>query len=216
MDNLARKLEQRQVFQDVGEVVRVLGDVFLVRTDDGDVRARRAKGCLLAPEVGDTVLLAIVGAQSAYVLSVLEREEGAASKIVLEGDVELRAPSGRIGLAAQEGIGLVSGKEVSVVSGSVEVRAVSGNVVLERLSMLGTLVSAELGKVKLVAGIFDSALERLSQKVKRSYRTIEEVDQVRAERIDYAAKKNLSLRGDNALINAEELVKVDGEQIHLG
>ncbi|MRG90395.1 DUF3540 domain-containing protein [Polyangium spumosum] len=216
MDNLARKLEHRQVSQDVGEVVRVEGDVFVVRTDGGNYRARRAKSCLLAPEVDDTVLLVVIEGQAAYVLAVLEREDGATSRIVLDGDVELKAPSGRIGMAAQEGIGLVSGKEVSVVSGSVEIRSVSGNVVLERLSLLGTLVSAELGKVKLFAGVVDSALERLSQKVKRSYRTVEEVDQVRAERIDYAAQKNMSLRGDNTLITAEQLVKVDGEQIHLG
>ncbi len=216
MDNLARKREHRQVFQDVGEVVRIDGDVFLVRTDTTELQTQRAKSCLLAPEVGDMVLVALIEGRSSYVLAVLEREDGAASRIVLDGDVEIKAPTGRIGMVAQEGIGFVSGKEVSVVSGSVEVRSVTGNVVFEQLSYLGTVVSAEIGKIKLVAGIFDSALERLTQKVKRSYRTVEEVDQVRAERIDYAAKKNMSLRGDNTLITADQLVKIDGDQIHLG
>lgn len=216
MDNLARKLTRNEVFQEMGAVVRVEGGAFLVRTESGDVRAHRAASCLLSPEPGDVVLLAMSAGGAAYVLAILEREEGAVSRIVLDGDVEVKAPHGRLGIAAQEGIGLVSGKEVSVTSGSVEVRAVSGSVVLERLSVLGTVVLAELGKVKLLAGTFDSVLERVSQKVKRSYRTVEEVDQVRAERIDYAAQRNMSLRGENALITAEELVKVDGGQIHLG
>jgi hypothetical protein len=52
--------------------------------------------------------------------------------------------------------------------------------------------------------------------VKRSYRFVEEADQVKAQRIDYAAEKSVCLRGENALVVAEELVKVDGGQIHLG
>ena len=50
--------------------------------------------------------------------------------------------------------------------------------------------------------------------MKRSYRAVEETDQLRAGQIDYVAKETLSLHGENALLTAEELVKVDGEQIH--
>ncbi|MBW2454888.1 MAG: DUF3540 domain-containing protein, partial [Deltaproteobacteria bacterium] len=34
--------------------------------------------------------------------------------------------------------------------------------------------------------------------------------------IQHRAEKNYSLHGENALVTADELVKVDGEQIHLG
>ncbi len=45
---------------------------------------------------------------------------------------------------------------------------------------------------------------------------MEELDQVKAEHIDYAASASMSLHAQNALVTAEELVKVDGEQIHVG
>ena len=45
---------------------------------------------------------------------------------------------------------------------------------------------------------------------------VEELDHVRAEQIDYAVEKRLSLHGENALITAQHLAKVEGDQIHLG
>jgi hypothetical protein len=39
---------------------------------------------------------------------------------------------------------------------------------------------------------------------------------VRAKHIDYAAAGNAHLRGENALVSAEDLVKVNAEQIHIG
>jgi hypothetical protein len=96
------------------------------------------------------------------------------------------------------------------------VNAVEGSVVLQGLSFLGDVVRAEVDRVKLVAQTFDSVLERLTQKVQRSYRTVTETDQLRAERIDYTADKVMSLHAEHALVSADELVKVDAEQIHLG
>ena len=58
--------------------------------------------------------------------------------------------------------------------------------------------------------------ERISQRVKRLYRHVEDFEQLRADKVDYVANKTMSLRGQNTLMTAEELVKVDGEQIHLG
>jgi hypothetical protein len=103
-----------------------------------------------------------------------------------------------------------------VVSGAVRVNAVDGNVVLERMSFVATLFRAELESAKLIGKTFDSLLERFSQRVKRSYRVVEESDHLRAAQIDYAAKKSMSLHAENALLTAEELVKIDGDQIHLG
>jgi hypothetical protein len=70
--------------------------------------------------------------------------------------------------------------------------------------------------MKLIGRFFHSMIDSISQKVKRSYRVVEDIDHVRSSQIDYRASKNMSLRGQNALINAEELVKIDGDQIHLG
>ncbi|MDR2162024.1 MAG: DUF3540 domain-containing protein, partial [Desulfovibrio sp.] len=74
-----------------------------VRTADADgllvtvgplglVRARRAAGCLLAPEAGDGVLLALLGSGEAWVLTVLAKKTELGS-LALPAHTLLRAES---------------------------------------------------------------------------------------------------------------------------
>jgi hypothetical protein len=215
MDNLARDLQASTAVQEVGVVADRSDDRFIVRTDSGDYRARRAHSCLVEPQAGDLVLVASLAGGRCYVLAVLEHD-AADTTMAIDGDVTLRCRSGRFAVAAQQGVSIASASDVSVVGGRVEVNAVEGAVVLQRLSVFGRYLKSEFEKVKSIAGTFDAVMDRFSQKVKRSYRTVDEVEQLRAKRIDHRAEDLMNLRGKNTLMTAENLVKVDGEQIHLG
>ena len=68
-----------------GKVAAVLDDKLIVALEyDGKKKARRAAGCLLCPEPGDTVLV-WPGPDAAYVLSVLEKA-GTDSRLAFSGD----------------------------------------------------------------------------------------------------------------------------------
>src|SRR5690349_3176270 len=113
MDNLARKLEDDPVLQHVGTVAAVDGPVFVVRTGQGDLPAGRAASCLMVPRAGDRVLIGGSRREGWYVLAILTREDGARATLALEGDLELHLRSGRFVVAAQEGVEIVSAREVS-------------------------------------------------------------------------------------------------------
>ena len=85
----------------------------------------------------------------------------------------MRLATGRLSFAAQEGVDLLSAREVSVTAGGLRVTATEGHVVLQSLSFLGDAVRAEIDRVKLLAQSFDAVLERFSQRVQRSYRTVD-------------------------------------------
>ena len=119
-------------------------------------------------------------------------------------------------LASTEGVHIASSQDVSVVAGQFNVNAVEGVIGLQQLSYVGRLIKSEVEKVKVFAGSVDSWLDRLSQRVKRVYRTVEDLDQLKAGRIDHSAKKTMHLHGQHTLMTAQELVKLDGEQIHMG
>ncbi len=218
MSNLARKQQHDpQVSETFGTVIRSEQGALVIETETREVRARRATSCLLEPVPGDLVLIAAMdGSAQAYVLAVLEREAGAPATLVADGDLDIKLPSGSFGVAASEGVRMVARKEVTVVSGAVHVNAVEGSVALERLSFLSKFIRAEVGRAKIFGETVDSVLDRVSQRLKRSYRVVEECDHVRAEQIDYAAKKRLSLHGEHALVTAQHLAKIEGDQIHLG
>ncbi|WP_224366482.1 DUF3540 domain-containing protein [Hyalangium versicolor] len=217
MRQLARAREQMAAFQESGTVVAVeAGASLSVRADSGTYLARRAFSCLVEPMLGDVVLVSGLPDGTCWVLAVLEREADAPARLVTEGDLEIRLTQGRFVVAAQEGVDLVSAQDVSVTAGAVRVNADEGSVVTRQLNLLGSFVRAEFDRIKVLAESCDSAFDRLLQRMKRSYRFVEEHDQVRAARIDYVAEQNATLRGSNTLVTAKDLVKVDGEQIHLG
>ena len=108
MESVARKIEVKAVFQQFGEALAVAGHTVTVRTPLADIPAKRAASCLLEPAVGDRVLLAVEDGGAAYVLAVLDREDGAQATISVEGDLVLRSLRGRVSVAAQEGVDIVS------------------------------------------------------------------------------------------------------------
>jgi hypothetical protein len=216
MKSTARQLSIEGVTQEMGRVLKAEGKTLRVRAAACDYDAKRAVSCLVEPVADDIVLVALAPNGAAYVLAVLEREEGAKTTLSTDGDLEVSQRNGRVTIAAQDGIDLLAAKDVTLIGQGLKITASEGNVVVHKLSFVGGLVRAEMDKVKLLAQTFDAVLDRFSQKVKNAYRTVEETDQVRAERIDYAATSTMSLHGENALVTAAELVKVDGEQIHLG
>ena len=221
MLSIARKLiESKPPVHDTGIVVDRGGPdgaPWRVRTASGTVDARRAVSCLVEPAPGDTALLAVLPTGPCYVLAILEREAaGAPTTLRAEGDLHVELPGGAFSVAARESIDLAAGREVSVAAGSVRVNAVDGSVALQRLTALVGLVRGEAESVKVVAAAVDQVIGRLSQRLGRSYRTVEGEEHLRAQHIDYRAKEHLSLHADVAVVSAHELVKVDAEQIHLG
>jgi len=215
MKSIARKVEPKIASQEIARVERGGGASFMVDAGAGAYEARRAVSCLVEPEAGDVVLVSVAPGGACYVLAVLERE-GRAASIVIDGDLTVKLPSGRFVVAAAEGVDLVSGKTASVTAADVKVNARTGSVLVESLSYVGTVVQAQIERAKLVATTLDTSVERLTQHAKRVYRFVEQFDQVRAGRLDYTVKTSMSLHAENALVTAEQLVKVDGAEIHLG
>lgn len=223
MKNVATKLStralgSRAVFEAMGTVVRVEGDTFVVRTDDAalggaELRCKRAFSCLVEPSIDDYVLVGGRDA-SAWILSILERESKNA-QLSVEGDLDLRAGA-KVRVVAQEGVDVVTAKDINMMGNEIGLQASRAKVFASEILAIGSEVIGELANVKLRGTFFDKVFERVSERVQRSFRRVEEIDQLKAKQMDYVADETLSLRSENMVATAQELVKVDGEQIHFG
>lgn len=215
MTQLAKKLTPHDpaAHQTTATVLRVEGRTLVL---SGEARAQRATSCLVAPEPGDYVLVATDGYGESYVLAVLRREDEARVKLTADGDLEIVAPAGKVAIVSREGVDIATSGDVGVAARAVSMRARVGSMVFERLSYIGDAVRAEVGKARLEGGVLERFVDRVSETVKRSFRTVEELDQVKAKRIDYGAEQSIALHSENTVVAAKELVKVDGAQIHVG
>lgn len=203
------------VFQEIGEIVESEDARLQVQTESGRFSARRAVSCLVEPEPGDRVLLAVPPSGDLFVLAVLSRESDAQLRLPLDRDAAIRC-RGTLSLFATDDLELRSAKEVATVATKVSTTAVEATVTADRLSIVGRFVEAHTEQIKGVLGVVDTVLERLSQKMKRSYKYVEEIDMTRAQQVDLRAEETVSIRAANAFVTAEALMKIQGEQIHLG
>lgn len=185
--------------------------------DDGrtERRAERAASCLLAPEVGDRVWMVTEPGQGCYVLAVLQRAGRGPAPLTVDGDARL-AVRGALAIEAEGNMRMTSGGALGMGADEVDIRASRGTMAMEQFSVAVGSLLGTLGSVKLVGRWLESSYERVVQRVKRSYRHVEQTDHLRANEIDHRAEENAHLRAKNALVSARQLVKVDGEQVHLG
>ena len=215
MESAARQLRYREPGLTEGIVTGCDGSIFQALVDGQAWPAKRAIACLLEPLAGDRVLLYTDVQSQGFILSILERRGTGPASISLEGDLEVKT-QGAFSVMGAKGVDISSGSDISLVSGGLKIKALIGDVVIEKLSFVGAFFEGHLQRVKLVAESLDTILDRLYQRLKRSYRIIEESDHVRAGSIDLRAEGTVHVRGENTVLTAQELVKIDGEQIHVG
>jgi len=216
MDNLARKHLYSKATQEYGKVVGQEDSFYSVETDSGLYRVLRAISCVVQPEVNDLVLVSLSSLSGSYILAVLEREQGAKATLSFDSDVDIRTSEGSLSIASKQGIDLVSAKDINLVSSRLGISSSQGEINISRLTFLGSFFEGSLETVKLLARTFDSITERFFRRTKRSYRFIEDTDQVKAGSLNYIADKSLILRGTFSQMTAKEDVHIDAERINIG
>jgi hypothetical protein len=213
----AADIKSDSLRQHCGEVVRASATLTVRIENDVLVTARRASSCLLEPVAGDTVLLLTDSNHAkVYVLAVLERAESAAYTLALPADTEIRASGGRLRVTARDGIGFETPADMTILATTLNASAIKGDVLVNNLSFTGDFLHGCIERIKLVGRSLDAGLERYHLRARRSYRRIDEIDQVQASQIHHEAKHTLSMHAKNTLMTADELIKFDAEQIHMG
>ncbi|MEJ7735014.1 MAG: DUF3540 domain-containing protein [Polyangiaceae bacterium] len=215
MNALAKKQLPEQAWGEVGRVTAVVGTEVTVRSGACLRHARRAPSCLLQPEEGDRVLLAVTERDETFVVAVLERA-GQDASLTFDGDVQLHTKSGRLTMVARDGIDLVSSRTVRVAAEAVSVTSQRASMVTEALSIVGGALEANIERVKVVAKTTETVVDACIQRAKRAYRFVEQLDRLRSAQVDYVATGRMNLRAETTMLTAEKLVKVDGTQIHVG
>jgi len=216
MDNLARKQVYSEATQEYGKVVGQEDSFYSVETDSGLYRVKRAVSCVVQPEVNDLVLVSLSSLGGGYILAVLERVEGAKATLSFDSDVDIKTSEGSLSIASKQGIDLASTEDINLIASRLGIASSEGEINISRLTFLGSFFEGSLETVKLLARTFDSITERFFRRTKRSYRFIEDTDQVKAGSLNYVADKSLMLRGTFSQMTAKEDVHIDGERINIG
>jgi hypothetical protein len=216
METTAKKIEPEIITEEIAEIVRVDEDRILVATELRRFDARRAFGCLVDPMAGDLVLVA-AGEERAFVVTVLERRNKDAARVTVPGDLAIESLHGGVRIAGRTDVTITSRNDVTMASRAMSlVSAEETRIVSGALAILATVADVDVDRVRAVAQTVETFAQRCVRRVKRAFSFVEETEQVHAERIELKARSVAHVNGKNVAMTAEDLVKIDGGQIHLG
>lgn len=190
---------------------------YQIHSEDGTLKkVQKAFSCLIEPLKGDKVLVEAQIGGKAYITNVLERTSNEVSTIKVQGGLTLRIEEGGLQVQSESGIDLSTLQTMSITSEQMDIRADEGNIYFSKLSYLGQSLVSKLESISIFGGIMNFIMDTVIQKSKTSHRVIEDSDYVKSRHINYQAKHIMQMHGKNTLLTAEELIKLDGDQIHLG
>ncbi|MFA6413302.1 MAG: DUF3540 domain-containing protein [Syntrophales bacterium] len=212
---LMKKTAPRPVAISYGQVTGRKDDFWFVLTDDGRVLgAQKADGCLLTPEISDRVLLTEDGGDEGFILNVLVKS-GGRSEMVLPGQGTIRAGDGDLALTADT-ITVSAQERASFAAPEVSFTGVTARTSFLSFSFFAQTLEARVGKAATMIETLDTVCGRLTERLKTSFRWIENFEQTKAGRISTIVKERFAVRARHASILTEEEVTIDGKKIHLG
>lgn len=189
---------------------------FFLQGSIGEFRARCALSCLVMPEIGDTVLVSISeDPLSSYILAILLRPSTQHCTVKLPGETTLLTSSGN--LVMQGETIAVQGKEsLQLEAPRFELEALVAEVRVKLLHSWFEQLQNHIVNLKTIAQNMTTIVERKLTRARESFRWIEQTDETRAGRVHMLIKNRLQVQAKHASINAEGLVKIDGQKIDLG
>ncbi len=181
---------------------------FDVEDENGQAwRCRRAASCLLRPAVGDTVLLSGPDRHRVYLIAVLEQTDASVSRIDAPGAVSIESAGD---------LRLHSGGQLQMKAAQWKLQADSGHCRVDDLHFTGQALDATVGRLRLVGRVFESVADRIVQMARSALRVVDETEQVRVGHLDCEASGTARLHARHTVVTANDLVKVDAAQIHMG
>lgn len=188
----------------------------IARASDGGVlRAQRALGCLIAPMVGDEVLVAADDPAAPYVLSVLRRGCEAPVSLELPRDGVLRT-CGDLRLEASAALHLAGGTEAHLAAPSVGIQARTLEAAAASVGFAARTLRAQGEQVCIQAGTLSETCTVYHQSADTTHRVIQDLETVEAGQVQQTVRTLYSVQSGWTALLSEGVTKIDGEQVHMG
>ena len=177
-----------------------------VQNAAGVFLASRAFSCLVIPQAGDIVMLAREGRKRCHVLAVLDRPGAQDAAIDIAGKLDVRA----------QGIAFTTPGEASTTAARVAINTVEANVNAVSAKLGGQSAELSFRNIRSISDRIETIANHCTQRFQVSIRWITELEDVTAGQLMQKVKGLFASRSRQALITAEDDVKVDARRIHMG
>lgn len=199
----------------VGHVLSIDNGMFTVQCDGADWRCARALSCLVEPQIGDEVLVSGPDRHRVFLLAIIARPESTAVTLSVTGDMTIRSEAGAVNVHSAMLTHIHSNQAVKLTAPRHEQENDSASMKIGQMHYLGKQLDAVLGSTDFFSNVIGLMSDSFKSVARLCFRHVKEVDHVRAQTIDYEAEKLTRVHGGYTTLTAQEVMKINGDQIHM-
>ncbi|EOD79739.1 hypothetical protein D515_01211 [Grimontia indica] len=197
-----------------GIVNTVCDGAFTVTVNHCRFSSNKAAGCLLVPEAGDTVLLAILGGKF-WILDVLEKSNIETANISFPGSLNLHTGQ-KLTLSSLAGLTLQTPAKAALVASEMNVKTQSTHVQTSQVKLTAEKADVALTILHQVIERAETYTEWLISKLGRCIRTVREHDEQRSGSYTQRVEGSHVVESENSVHIARKHMAMDAKKIHLG
>ncbi len=216
--SLQQAAQQQDTVQTTLDEALVIGggnDNWIIQSDCGTRKAKKAVSCLVCPAIGDRVLTVSLASGASNILAILERKHLQSTHLKFEGNVDISS-SQSIKLIANKRLDAFSGDKICFDSTELSIRSKLSSVLFDRLNLTGNEAHHSINKVQVLAKYIETVSETSRQVMKNSFRLVSSLESVKAGEVIQNIKKRFTVQSKQVSMLAEEDAKLNGKRVHLG
>ncbi|MFC1852417.1 DUF3540 domain-containing protein [candidate division CSSED10-310 bacterium] len=193
----------------------VARDTVIIDADVGVVNAEIAFSCLVAPEIGDKVLVSQMDREF-HILAVLNRPARQDMTLDFPGNVKINTAQGQLDVTSAKDLNLIVAGKTRMFS--TETHLTGGQVSLnaDKLMTRANELESYIDNAKLFISAIDTVAKRVTQRVDTLMRWVEQVETLNIGNLIQNVRKTLTSHSHEAIITAKTDIRIDGERIHVG
>lgn len=192
----------------VGAVKRRDAADVVVGLGTSETQARRAISCLVAPEPGDTVLVATAGG-CAFILAVLER------KALQRVELSVSDPEATVTLVAAE-LEFAASRRILQTAPDIAIEATSLRLFSRSLSLVSTLLTFLADRMHSSFSHQHTVADQIATKARQRVTVVDGSDVQQIGILSQAVESTAAITADSAILTTRKDLRLDGERISMG
>lgn len=187
------------------------GDQYLVLGACGLIRVTRAAGCLLRPEVGDTVLVALMSSGKSWLLSVLVKRTEQGS-LALPKITSACVKS----LSLEAETHVISGEHVTIDARRLHLLGGMLKLQAKALVLKGRQLLQGFSTIRTFADKLAETVVRRTARYDKTRQDVRDLCETNTSRLRVNCAAGLRMRAENVDIKARTHLDIDAEHIKVG
>ncbi|WP_299479555.1 DUF3540 domain-containing protein [uncultured Roseibium sp.] len=206
-------VKEASVTRTTGKIVSKHAASFEVLSTGSSIIASRAVSCLVAPEVGDIVVLMETG-EGAFITDVLRREAEADGNLKI--DLSRTDGSPQQAVLSAGSLKLEADERLDASAGEIAFRFKNLLMSGDQVAMVGRKLVTSMKEIMTQAGKLLATYDMTSTRAQHRIDSVTETDQLKAGSIQTQAETVAISQAGSAIVVAKEDVRMDGKRITMG